>query len=357
MALHELIGNMHMHTPYSDGEGSHAEIAQAAIRAALDFVIVTDHNVWVDGIPPRHASPDGKKSVLVITGEEIHDQALQPQSNHLLVYNARQELAALAYDPQKLLDAVNDVGGLSFLAHPFDYESKLINYDPIHWRRWDVAGFTGIELWNYMSEFVRLVTSSTAAIKFAADPGLGISGPNPETLKKWDELTSSGQRIVAIGNSDAHATTITQFGRTAVIFPYEFLFRAVNTHLLAEEALDGNYEHDCDLIFTALRNGHCFVGYDAPAPTRGFRFTAQGDKTAAIMGDEIGGGAGVTLQVSVPVTAEIRMVRNGQVVNKRGSDTHLTHITSEPGAYRVEVYTEFKGQKRGWIFSNPIYIR
>ncbi len=357
MALHELIGNMHMHTPYSDGEGSHAEIAQAAIRAALDFVIVTDHNVWVDGIPPRHASPDGKKSVLVITGEEIHDQALQPQSNHLLVYNARQELAALAYDPQKLLDAVNDVGGLSFLAHPFDYESKLINYDPIHWRRWDVAGFTGIELWNYMSEFVRLVTSSTAAIKFAADPGLGISGPNPETLKKWDELTSSGQRIVAIGNSDAHATTYHMFGRSAVIFPYEHCFRAVNTHLLLPEALNGDYEHDCSLMYGALHSGHCFVGYDAPAPTHGFRFSAQGDKSTAIMGDEIPRGAGVTLQISVPAKAEIRLVRCGKVVAKNDNDTHLTHITSEPGAYRVEAYIPFKGQPRGWIFSNPIYIR
>lgn len=352
----ELIGNMHMHTTYSDGEGSHADIARAAIRAGLDFVIATDHNVWVDGIAPYQTSEDGKRSALVITGEEIHDQTLQPQSNHLLVYNARKELAAEAYDPQKLLDAVSAAGGLSFLAHPFDYESKLINYEPIHWRRWDVTGFTGIELWNYMSEFVSLFASPAAAIRYASDPGLGICGPHPEALKKWDELTVSGRRVVAIGNSDAHATTVNKFGRTAVIFPYEHCFRAVNTHLIAEEALNGNYEHDCGVIFDALRGGRCFVGYEAPAPTRGFRFSAQGDKTTAMMGDEIGVGAGVTLQVSAPSRAEIRMLRNGAVVSKR-EDTHLTHITGEPGVYRVEVYTTFKGQKRGWIFSNPIYVR
>ena len=34
-----------------------------------------------------------------------------------------------------------------------------------------------------------------------------------------------------------------------------------------------------------------------------------------------------------------------------------THITTEPGAYRVETYIQYMGRKRGWIFSNPIYIR
>ena len=359
MPLVESTGNLHMHTPYSDGEGYHAEIAQAAIRAGLDFVVVTDHNVWVQGIPPYHTSEDtrSEKKVLVITGEEVHDQTLLPQSNHLLVYNARRELAACAYDPQRLIDEVNTANGLCFLAHPFDYESKLINYEPIHWRRWDVTGYHGLELWNYMSEFVRLVTTPAQAIHYATDPGLGISSPNPETLKKWDELLAGGQRVVAIGNSDAHATKVHKFGRSAVIFPYEFLFRAVNTHLLSEEPLNGDYEHDCHLIFTALRNGHCFVGYDAPAPTKGFRFSAQGDKTTAIMGDEITGAMGVTLQASAPAKADLRIVCNGQIVKKKDADTHITHITSQPGAYRVEAYLEYKGAKRGWIFSNPIYIR
>jgi hypothetical protein len=55
---YEYVGNLHTHTNYSDGNGSHEDIALAAIKAGLDFVIVTDHNVWVDGMdgyryPPR----------------------------------------------------------------------------------------------------------------------------------------------------------------------------------------------------------------------------------------------------------------------------------------------------------------
>ena len=47
--MHELVINLHMHTRYSDGHGSHGDIAAAAMQAGLDAVIVTDHNVWVDG--------------------------------------------------------------------------------------------------------------------------------------------------------------------------------------------------------------------------------------------------------------------------------------------------------------------
>ena len=31
--MHEIVINLHMHTPYSDGHGTHDDIAQAAIRA------------------------------------------------------------------------------------------------------------------------------------------------------------------------------------------------------------------------------------------------------------------------------------------------------------------------------------
>ena len=31
---HEIVGNLHMHTPYSDGAAYHAEIAQAAARGS-----------------------------------------------------------------------------------------------------------------------------------------------------------------------------------------------------------------------------------------------------------------------------------------------------------------------------------
>ena len=118
MSVFEVVCNFHMHTPYSDGEWYHAEIAQAALNAGLDCICVTDHNVWVDGLEGYHER-DGRR-LLLLVGEEIHDQTRQPQKNHLLVLGARTELAQHALRPQGLLEAAAAAGGLTFLAHPVD---------------------------------------------------------------------------------------------------------------------------------------------------------------------------------------------------------------------------------------------
>src|SRR5512142_1691641 len=100
----EIVINLHMHTRYSDGTGSHEDIAAAALRAGLDAVIVTDHNVLVQGAE-GYVRQD-RRRVLVLVGEEIHDQHRDPQKNHLLVFGTRQELAPLAGDPSALIRAV-----------------------------------------------------------------------------------------------------------------------------------------------------------------------------------------------------------------------------------------------------------
>jgi len=140
------------------------------------------------------------------------------------------------------------------------------------------------------------------------------------------------------------------------IFPYEFHFSTVNTHLLVPRPLSGDLLADRKIIYAALAAGHAFIGYDLPAATRGFHFTAQGKEKTALMGDELPIKGGVTLQVKTPKRAEIRLLKDGQVL-KAVEGEFITHITTEPGVYRVEAYVRFLGRKRGWIFSNPIYVR
>jgi hypothetical protein len=71
------------------------------------------------------------------------------------------------------------------------------------------------------------------------------------------------------------------------IFPYEFHFRAINTHVFVTRPLGIDAESDANMILEALRQGHCFIGYDLPASTRGFTFTAQGLQQSVQMGDEL----------------------------------------------------------------------
>jgi len=353
--MHEVIINLHMHTRYSDGSGSHADIARAALRAGLDAVIVTDHNVWVQG--PEGYYKEGAKRVLLLVGEEVHDQDREPQKNHLLVFGAGSEVATYADDPQALINNVRKAGGLAFIAHPFDPEQPAFNEPDISWADWDVQGFTGIELWNGFSEFKGAIKSKFHALFYAYFPDFIARSPFPDALRKWDDLLTDGKRVVAIGGSDAHAMQASMGPLQRVIFPYEFHFRAINTHLFLPQPLSGDLAADRRLILDALSAGHAFVGYDRPASTRGFRFTAQGREEAAIMGDEIPAQGGVTLQAHLPGLAEIRLIKDAEVIRVWKKQQACTHITTEPGVYRVEVHRRYLGRKRGWIFSNPIYVK
>jgi predicted metal-dependent phosphoesterase TrpH len=142
--MHELVVNLHMHTTYSDGSGTYAELAQAAIKTGVDVLLVTDHNVLVEGVDAYYR--DGKKRTLVLACEEIHDQDRDPQKNHLLVFGADQELATLADNPQALISTVGRLGGICFIAHPVDPAMPAFGETDISWEDWNVTGFTGIEL-------------------------------------------------------------------------------------------------------------------------------------------------------------------------------------------------------------------
>jgi hypothetical protein len=52
----------------------------------------------------------------------------------------------------------------------------------------------------------------------------------------------------------------------------------------------------------------------------------------------------------------VQLICNGKVVAEEAGTPHLLYQTSEPGPYRVQVFTRFAGRKRGWIYSNPIYL-
>lgn len=351
MDKYEVVGNLHVHTVYSDGTARHPEIALAAARAGLDFVVVTDHNVWVRGV---EGYTDG---VLLLVGEEVHSVRRFPQVSHLLIYGAEEEMAPLAADPQRLIRQVNERGGLCFLAHPYEKGSPISpDLEAIPWVDWEVEGYTGLEIWNTMSEFKGLLWSRLAVLFYAFFPGLGLRGPFSAILRRWDALLRDGHRVAAIGGADAHGHTYHLGPIRRVVFPYETLFRWVNTHVLVERPLSGDLETDKRLIYDALRVGRTWVGYDRLDSTRGFRFHVRSGSSVATMGEEIARAGALVFEVETPHPGAIRLIRDGRVV-ACGRVKALRFTTAEPGAYRVEVWRTFRGRRRGWIFSSPIYCR
>ncbi len=351
MSVYEYVGNPHAHTSYSsDGAALHAEVARAAGEAGLNFVVVTDHNVWVDGCEAYYGN------VLLLVGEEIHDVRRQPPGNHLLAYNVEAELAPFASEPQKLIDEANRHGGSSYLAHPYDYESPLSpDLRSTPWHDWDVKGFTGMEIWNTMSEFKGLLRNKLTAALYSRYPTFGIAGPYRATLRRWDELLALGMRIAAIGGADAHGLSYSPGPGERDLLPSSFLFRCVNTHILTQRPLTGEFERDKAMVHKSLRQGHTWVGYDLIAPTSGFRFKVRSGPNEATVGDELKRTGAVVIEVSTPRRADIRLLRNGKLVRRKRGE-HLRYTTADAGVYRVEAYRRYQMLTRGWIFSSPIYV-
>lgn len=355
--MEELITNLHMHTVYSDGTGTHTDLLEAALKTDVDVIIVTDHNVLVNGVESYRQSKNNR-TVLMLVGQEVHDQARDPQKSHLLIFGANRDLASYARDPQQLINNVNQSGGICFLAHPHEDALPLFNEPDISWDDWDVRGFTGLEIWNGLSEFKSRIKGKLSAIYYSFFPAEIARGAHPLTLKKWDDLLVSGQKVVAVGGADAHALRVHMGFLSRVIFPYEFHFSAINTHLLTPTGLTGSLPQDRTMIYQAFRQGHAFVGYDLAASTRGFRFSAQGKDQEVIQGDEINlKGGSVTLQVRLPRKADCRLIHNGTVIKTWPNRDMCIHITSQPGVYRVECDLPHNGGRRGWIYSNPIYVK
>jgi hypothetical protein len=184
-----------------------------------------------------------------------------------------------------------------------------------------------------------------------------ITGPSSETLALWDTLLRDGHTVVAIDGTDAHANVYSLGPLRRAVFPYAYLFRAVNTHLLLDAPLSSHLPSARSQVLNALRSGHAFVAYDLAGASRGFRFTATNEQESAVMGDEIRlTSSPVTLCVTSPLPARLRLLKDGRQV-MRVQGRRLAYVTSEPGIFRVEAHRRYRIKRRGWIFSNPIYVR
>lgn len=352
----EIIGNLHLHTTASDGTGTHDQVTSAAAQAGLDFVIFTDHNVVVKGIEGWYRDPVSGREILRLMGQEVNNRNQNPEHSHLLCYFVSDDLQALASNPQRLIDTVIQQGGLCFLAHPLERPGYSQAKQIYPWRHWEVTGYTGIEIWNSMSEVKWQLRKLSRGIIGAYLPRLVLTAPFTELLAKWDALLATGQKVVAIGNSDAHGMSFRVGPLRREIYPYRYLFRAVNTHLLLSEPLAQDVGQAGRQIGQALGAGHCFVSYDLVDSSRGFSFTASSGDQTAIMGDSLSIQGPATLQISSPRRAQLRLLKDGQLATQTDGQ-QLTWTTVEPGVYRVEAYRRFWGWLRGWVYTNPIYIR
>jgi len=345
--MFEYAGSIHMHSKFSDGSGDARKIAQIANDVGLDFIILTDHNTLRalhEGYEKWHGN------TLMLVGCELNDKV---NKNHYLALNI-DETFSTRLSAKQYVKKVKDAGGIGFIAHPHEERNSMKEHPPYPWTDWDAGEFTGIEIWNHMSEWMEGLTEKNKYNHFV-HPLRSIIGPPKKTLKKWDELNIK-RKVVGIGGIDAHAHRINVLGFVEVeVFPYKVLFKSIRTHVLVDRKLrtkNATIKFAKEQIYESLENGRCFVSNNYHGNAKGFRFFAQKGKKIFQMGETVKIVDKIKFKVILPnKTAKIKLINRGKVISSIES-TEGDFIVTKPGQYRVEVFIDDKA----WIFSNHIRI-
>ena len=352
-------GAIHVHTTLSDGAGTPDEVAQAASRAGLDFVVLTDHG---DGTrlptPPRYV--DG---VLLIDAVEI-----STTGGHYIALGLGQTPYRLAGEPRDVIEDVTRLGGFGIAAHPESLKSALA------WREWQ-APFDALEWLNADSAWrdePRSVLARAVFTYWLRRPEViaSLLDRPATTMARWDALTRR-RAVVGLAGHDAHARMGPRGewepgdgGYQARVPSYEATFRAFSLSLALSTPLSRrDAALDAVAVLDAVRTGRVTTVIDAVAGPARIVFSAAHAGGETPMGGQVGPGIDATLSASlVPDApgAELRLLKDGVEVERstRGRLTRVHTAQSRPAVYRVEgIWPGAPGTPPvPWIVGNPIRV-
>jgi hypothetical protein len=343
-------GAYHVHSNRSDGTGSIRQIALAAGRAGLSFVILTDHG---DGRRQSDA-PEYVDGVLVIDGTEI-----STTSGHVVALGMKPAPYPLDGEPHAVIEDVTRLGGVAIVAHPGSAKEAL------RWSDWSVP-FHGLEWVNGDSEWrdegVGVLTKTLFTYAFWRPETLAALLDRPDdVLRQWDALLAT-RRDVALAGGDAHGGLSHEADRRlSVRVPgYEQVFRSMSI-AIPRLALAGDAAIDAELIITAIMEGNVFSAIDAVAKPSAFGFVGTSGGVRAGIGGRLPVGAPAEFSVTsnAPSDARVVMLKDGAPVTESRGATLSHTAPAGPGVYRVEVYLPGAPGEPPvpWLLSNPIYVR
>ena len=292
--LCDVVGVIHLHSAFSfDGRAPVGDIIAAANRCGVDFLMLTDHSTL-------RAKQEGWEgwhgSTLLIVGEEI-----APRFNHYLAFGHSEAISTVALPPQDCIDRVRERGGIGFIAHPDHEGTALFHVKHYPWIDWSVSGYTGLGIWDFMTDWQNSLSGVLRAVLSYLFPAFLLRGPSAATLARWDALTQK-RRVVGIGELDNHDTPMRLGGMTLSVFPFARVFRLIRTHLLAAP-LTGEAGTDSALLLAALKNGRAYVSLDHYRSATGFSLLLTDGEQSATLGDEFLLRREATLQIRLPYPA------------------------------------------------------
>lgn len=333
-------GAIHIHSKYSDGTATIAEIAKYAKQAGLKWIVVTDHNS-LKGL--ENGDEGWHDDVAVIVGQEVTPN----DSNHFISLGLNKVIAE-KLDPQEFINQTNENGGFGFIAHPTESITRKNKIRPLRWTNKQVQGFFGLEIWNHLSDWADNYNEKIGLYSLLRRESI-LKGPTPEVMQWWDELNNINQNIVpAIGGLDVHCL---KFGFINV-FPYRTSFKTLTNILILEQELSTDFLTARDQILDALKTGkNIIINRHWSKKTTGTEFYALSENKKACVGSTLKFENNFTIFIKLPKKAEIKLYQNGKFKEQVSSDK-LIFKGSENGKYRFEAFINNKP----WIFSNPIIV-
>lgn len=358
-------GVTNVHTELSSGSGDVPRVIEAAQNAGLDFLSITDLNVFDK--PSSLAGYQGNLLVLM-DGEYsyLNSRLLNigaTSSRHLQGVGRSQVLFAdLLSQETKDPDA-----GLLFVAHPLkqrygwagDYPPgldgiEIINLKTVWQEAWDN------QKWSFfLSLFMLPFNDKLALLRLFEAP--------EDELRLWDRLAQR-RRISGIAGADADAKLLIGGANSFLRYPpYETLFSLVRNHVLLKSELTGNAVSDLEKLAGALRQGAFYMSLDILGNPKGFNTLLRNKRGQEfVMGSEIIYEEGLSLDVTLPQKPEVPfdtiIYRNGErMLTSNSQSTH--YFINAPGVYRVMVRViptlPLPDGKKWipWIYTNPFYVR
>ena len=360
-------GIIHVHTNRSDGLSGPDEIAAAAAKAGLKFLVFTDHG----DATRKPDAPQYRAGVLCLDGVEI-----STNGGHYVAIDMPASPYPLAGEARDVVEDVRRLGGFGIAAHPDSPKQQL------RWTDWN-APFDGIELINLDTGW-RLwaqQASATAApwharrlllsalIDYPFRPaGVITSLVRPSgAVDNWQALASR-RRVVSIAGVDAHAKLAPRSAdsgdsRYALPLPgYESSFRVLSIHVKPDRPFLGDATADARVLMHAIRSGHLYSAIDGAATPASFDFTATNGHGTVDEGDELAVGGPVTLRVrsNAPPGFTTIVWANGSVLGTEHHEQDFTvEARAEPAVYWAEIRATGLPHLNlvSWVRSNPIYVR
>ena len=361
-----LSGVFSVHTDRShDALGTREDVAAAASRAGLDFVVIGDH-------PPDDRKPGWEfwepvilDGVLVEGGQELRS----PEAGKVLAVGVDTTYKQWQGGYDSFARMLIREGATSFVVHGRGPRGSERWVNPTveavdGWEVLDISEFARHRLRGFWALYhgLTLVVGTPLGLGDEALRHLMREGFDTPTVAAYDSVRAQGRLTATAGLNVHPKIRIGPF----LLPSYRPPFRTLITHISVHGAHSPDPHRASYALMDGAREGNAFVSVGGGEVAKRFRMGAVTDGgVAATMGSWSPLAPGLRLRAGIQGGGQgrllYRILRDGREVGWfRGPE--LEWPAPGPGVYRVEVYIYSARvgnlflRLKPWIFANPVEV-